>query len=451
MPKTAAELQAEAEAAAQREAEEKKAAEARSTQGLWDWFKSFLPDFSFFNILLFAAVVCGAYFFGRTEQGQELLGKLFDKESVKNFFAKGDEMLAGAASAVGINIDVSEYLAKMSIEDIRKTLTQKDVPPKVIAVLAKDKPTFDAFITTLKEANGGKLSINDLSIDAIVAGPSLAALLTPENRALTVSLMAAAAPPEAGIKAETLNALISRNVAADGTPTPELRKLLTAATDGSLQTLQASLAGADGKFSAVKGIEALLNPQTRALIRSFGTGNIALALRDKAPELSKELLDAALTFGDAIDKNPANGGANRPRTLAVLRAVARMGEGVEAKEAFKGITAEQLSGFFQVPGNQEAVGNLLRVVQPSVARHWGNPNEGIAEVLASKPDADKILRFMRGETTWLEDLGGKAADWFGLSLETKLSYAGDKLAENAPVMANVLNGLTTGTKTNARG
>ena len=437
MPKTAAELQAEA-AAAQREAEEKKAAEARSAQGMWEWFKSLLPDFSFFNILLFAAVACGAYFLGRTETGKKLLGKIFGRDNVDAFFSKGDEMLAGAASAIGINVDVSDALSKMSIEDIRKTLTKKEVPPKVIAVLAKDKPTFDGFISTIKEANGDKVGINDLSIEAIVAGPSLKALLKPENRELTVALMIAAAPPEAGIKPATLNALISRNVAADGTPSAELRRLLTAATDGSLQTLQASVVGADGKFSTSKAIEALLNPQTRALIRSFGTGNIALALRDKAPELSKELLDASLAFGDAIDKNPANGGANRPRTLAVLRAVARMGEGVAPAEALRNVTPEQLSGFFQVPGNQEAVGNLLRVVQPSVARHWGNADKGLAEVLASTPDTANILRAMRGDLGWLETLGSNAADLFNLSMETRLSWAGGKIAENAADLAALM-------------
>lgn len=439
MPTPQEQAQAEAAEAERVRAEEERRRQAAQGSGLWDWFKSFLPDFSFFNILLFAAVACGAYFLGRTEQGQELLGKLFDKESVKNFFAKGDEILAGAASAIGIDIDVSDALTKMTIEDIRKTLTEKKVPPKVIAVLAKDKATFDGFIAAIKQANGGKVGINDLKIEAIVAGPSLNALLTPENRATTVALMVAAAPPEAGLKAETLNALISRNVAANGTPSPELRKLLTAATDGTLENLQASVTGTNGTFSSTKAIEALLNPQTRALIRSFGTGNIALALRDKSPELSKELLDASLTFGDAIDKNPANNGANRPRTLAVLRAVARMGEGVEAKEAFKGITAEQLSGFFQVPGNQEAVGNLLRVVQPSVARHWGNAEHGLAEVLASTPDTANILRIMRGDSTWYETLGANAADLFNLSMETRLRYAGGgKIAENAADLAALM-------------
>jgi hypothetical protein len=437
MTKTAAELQAEAAAAAQREAEEKKAAEAQNAQGWWEWLKSFLPDFSFFNILIFGGLAAaGAYFFSQTENGK----KFFDD-------LKGN--LGNVLGSIGFNIDVSEHLAKMSIEKIRETLTEQKVPPKVIAVLAKDKPTFDAFISTLKEANGGTLGINDLKMDAIIKGPALDALLKPENRAFTVSLMVAALPADAGISKKTLTALIEHNT-RNGKVTDSLRTLFAAGQDGRVQSLQEQLVNNKGEFSPVKAVEALLSPKNRAFIRALGTDNIAIIMAEKAPELSKELLDASLAFGDAIDKNPANSGANRPRTLAVLRAVARMGESVEAKEAFKGITADQLSGFFKVPGNQAAVGKLLKVVQPSLAKYWGNAEEGIAEVLASTPDSGKILRFMRGEKTWFEDVASRAGDLLGVSLETKLSYAGDKLAENAPIMAKALTLLDADAKTNTR-
>lgn len=484
MPTPQEQAQAEAAEAAEAErvrAEEERRRQAAQGSGLWDWFKSFLPDFSFFNILLFAAVACGAYFLGRTEGGKELLGNIFGRENVDAFFSRGDTMLAGLASGLGINIDISERLEAMPIEEVRTTLASQNIPHPIIAIVAKDETTFHQFLQVVKAANGGRIGLNDFMNDrtitalathmpdlvralaasatratpggapnpmadqikatllTIINGEQLNTLLSPANRANTVALMMTVTPADAGITAATLNALISRNVAANGTPSPELRRLLTAAVDGSLHQLQASVTGADGTFSSTKAIEALLNPQTRALIRSFGTGNIALALRDKSPELSKELLDASLTFGDAIDKNPANNGANRPRTLAVLRAVARMGEGVEAKEAFKGITAEQLSGFFQVPGNQEAVGNLLRVVQPSVARHWGNAEHGLAEVLASTPDTANILRIMRGDSTWYETLGANAADLFNLSMETRLRYAGGgKIAENAADLAALM-------------
>lgn len=485
MPTPEEQAQAQAAEAERVRAEEERRRQAAQQQGLWDWIKSFLPDFSFFNILLFVGVACGAYFLGRTEGGKELLGNIFGRENVDAFFSRGDSTLAGLASRIGINIDISERLEAMPIEEVRTTLASQNIPQPIIAIVAKDEATFHEFLRVVKAANGGQIGMNDFMNDrtitalatqmpelvralataatrtapngaanpmadqikttllTIIGGEQLNTLLSPANRANTVALMVAAAPADAGITAATLNALISRNVAANGTPSAELRRLLTAAVDGSLQSLQASMAGTDGKFSTSKAVEALLNPQTRALIRSFGTQNIAIALREKAPDVNKETLDAALAFGDAIDGNPANGGANRPHTLTVLRAVARMGEGVAPAEALRSISAEQISGFFQVPGNQEAVGNLLRVVQPSVARTWGNADQGLAEVLASTPDTANILRVMRGDTTWYESLGGNVADLLNLSTETRLSWAGGKIAENAAVLAPFVDAANT--------
>lgn len=493
MPTPEEQAQAQAAEAERVRAEEERRRQAAQQSGLWDWVKSFLPDFSFFNILLFVGVACGAYFLGRTEGGKELLGNIFGRENVDAFFSRGDGMLAGLASRLGINIDISERLEAMPIEEVRTTLASQNIPQSIISIVAKDETTFREFLQVVKAANGGQIGMNDFMNDrtitalatqmpelvralatatraapggaanpmadqikatllTVIGGEQLNTLLSPANRANTVALMVAAAPADARITAATLNALISRNVAANGAPSPELRRLLTAAVDGSLQNLQASVMGADGKFSTAKAVEALLNPQTRALIRSFGTENIAIALRERSPDVNKEMLDAALAFGDAIDRNPANGGANRPRTLTVLRAVARMGEGVAPAEALRNVTPEQLSGFFQVPGNQEAVGNLLRVVQPSVARHWGNAEQGLAEVLASTPDTANILRAMRGDLGWLETLGSNAADLFNLSMETRLSWAGGKIAENAADLAALMPPAgSTGRRPAARG
>ena len=484
--KTAAQLQAEAAAAKAREDEAKRVEEKRRTAAASGWLQGFLPEFSFFNILLFVAMACGAYFLGRTEGGKELLGGIFGKENVDAFFAKGDGMLAGLASTLGINIDVGASLKKIpTIEAVRATLKGQNIPDPIIAVVAKDLPTFHKLLDVVAQANGGKVGLNDFmndktitalstqmpelvralateatraapkgaanpmanqikaSLIAIVNSDQLDTLLNPANRANTIATMRAVLPANAGISPSTLTALVTHGIGEDGKATPQLRKLLTSAMDGSLQTLQASLNDAVGKFSLTKAVDVLLNPQSRALIRSIGPDNIAIAARDKSPELTPQLLNAALTFGDAIDKNPANGGAGRARAVAILHAVTNMASGIPPKNAFKGIIAEQLSGFFAVPGNQAAVGNLIGAAQPALKRYWGNADHGLAEVFASTPDADKILRFMRDDTTWLEKNVGPivntALDRSGASLEQKLYWlGGDKISENAADLAIVL-------------
>lgn len=450
MAKTAAQLQAEADARAReaaklREAEEKKAAEASTAAGWGDYIKSWIPDFSFFNILLFVAVACGAYFLGRTAQGKELLGGIFGPERVNDFFANGDQLLAGAASKLGIDLDISATLEAMPIEQVRTTLAERDVPAPVITILARDQATFRNFLNVIKTANGGRIGINDLTPEALVAGPALNALLAPANRASTVALMHAAMPSGAGISEKTLTALIDHNMVGNK-PTAALRTLLSAGVDGRLQTLQASMNDTAGKFSPVKAVDMLLNAQNRSLIRSIGTDNIAIVMAEKSPTLDKKTLDAALKFGDEIDV--ANTGPNRPRALEVLRAVASIGQGVDAKTAFKNITADELSGFFAVPANQTAVSKLLNVVQPDLAKYWGNANQGLAEVLASTPDADKILRFMRGDLAWLQSTANTLVKQLPSaitpSLETQLRYfGGGELAENAGSVAGFISALPT--------
>lgn len=484
--KTAAQLQAETDAAKAREAEEKRAEEERRVASAGSWLQGFLPEFSFFNIILFIAVACGAYFLGRTEGGKELLGGIFGKENVEAFFAKGDGLLAGLAGKLGIDIDVGATLKKIpTVEKVRETLKAQNIPDPIIAVVAKDLPTFHKLLDVVAQANGGKVGLNDFMNDktitalvtqspelvralasaanratpggaanpmadqlkttliTIINSDQLDTLLNPTNRASTIATMRAVLPANAGISPTTLNALITHGIGADEKPTPQLRKLLTSAMDGSLQALQASMNDATGKFSLTKAVDVLLNPQSRAFIRAIGTDTIAIAAREKSPELTPQLLNTALAFGDAIDTNPANSGAGRARALAVLHAVTNVASGMAPKTAFKGITAEQLSGFFAVPGNQAAVGNLIGAAQPALKRYWGNADQGLAEVFASKPDADKILRFMRGDVTWLETNIGKfanaAADYAGLSLQQKLYWAGgNKISENAAELAAVL-------------
>mgnify|MGYP003386622365 FL=1 len=171
--KTAAQLQAEAAAAKAREDEAKRVEEKRRTAAASGWLQGFLPEFSFFNILLFVAMACGAYFLGRTEGGKELLGGIFGKENVDAFFAKGDGMLAGLASTLGINIDVGASLKKIpTIEAVRATLKGQNIPDPIIAVVAKDLPTFHKLLDVVAQANGGKVGLNDFMNDKTITALS---------------------------------------------------------------------------------------------------------------------------------------------------------------------------------------------------------------------------------------------------------------------------------------
>jgi hypothetical protein len=431
--KTAAQLQAEAAAAKAREDEAKRAEEERRAANASGWLQSLIPDFSFFNILIFAALAFGAYMLGKTEQGVALLEK-----GIALLPESWQPAASGLLNKIGIKTDIAAPLLRLADKDIaalRETLTSNGIASHVVATIAKDKESFSRFLKPIMDAHGGRATLEDLTPAAVVTGSVLDAMLKPENRASTIALIKASLPANAGISDKTLDALIAHGTGPDGKPTAQLRALFAAATDGRLEKLQNELNDAQGKFSLTKAVDALLNPQNRALIREIGTDTIAIAARERTPQLTPQVLNAALAFGDAIDKNPANAGANRPRALAVLHALTNLASGTDPKTAFQGVTADQLSGFFAVPGNQAAVGNLLRAVQPALASHWGNADHGIAEVLASKTDAANILRFARGDITWLESIGGTAADVLGLSITTRLSMAGGKIGENAADVA----------------
>ncbi|MBX9726310.1 MAG: hypothetical protein K2X09_03500 [Rickettsiales bacterium] len=450
--KTQAQLQAEtaqaqaaAAAAKAREDEAARAEEehrrAAASEGLWGFVKGFIPDFSFFNIIIFAALAVGAYMLGKTETGVSWL-----EQGIALLPESWQPSASGLLNKIGIKTDIAGPLLRLAAKDIdglRETLKSSGLAPAVIATIAKSEKSFTDFLKPIMDAHKGRATLEDLNPAAILAGPALATYLKPENRASTVALIKAALPANAGISEKTLAALIAHGIDENGNPTPQFKTLIAAVNDGRLQKLQTDMNDATGKFSLTKAIDVLLNHENRALIRSIGTDTIAIAARDKSPALTPALLNAALAFGDAIDKNPANGGANRARTVAVLHALTNVASGIKPEIAFKDITAEQLSGFFKVPDNQVAVGNLMGAAQPALKKLWGNANEGLVEVLASTPDSANILRFMKDDFSWLEHKVGKfanaAADLVGASLEQKLYWAGsEKISENSAVVAAAL-------------
>ncbi|MDX2095569.1 MAG: hypothetical protein SFW64_06500 [Alphaproteobacteria bacterium] len=492
MEETAEQLQAKANAAKAREDKEN---EERS-KGLLEFIKGLLPEFSFFNLLLFGLVLTGAYFLGRTEDGKKLLGQMFDPETVDHFFAKGDEMLLGLASAVGINVDISKTLEAMPLDQVRRKLTEKQLPAEFIAILAKDESTWKAVVQTVRAANGGQFGLADLTNEKtllglayqqphlvralltsalkadtastgemgdkikttllnLIASERFDVMLAPAHRAATFKMIQDIWPEKAPIPADMLTTLMAKNIGEDGKPTPALRNLPAAYVRGDFQALFVAFTDSAGNPSLAKAVDALLSADTRALIRRVGTGNIAALAGNTMPLLSEKNLEALLAFGDAIDAEVANKGANRPHAQAVVTALANIAGGTDLPQTLDGLTAEQISGFFAVPSNQEAMAALLKNIDtatlPAPARkqlttlskNWGNADAGVAEVLASRPDVAFILNGLRGRLTDIEDFANRSADLLGLPLATKLSVAAyfadaKKIRENSDVVAAVM-------------
>lgn len=503
MEETAEQLQAKANAAAAREqkAREDKENEERS-KGLLEFIKGLLPNFSFFNFIIFGLVLVGSYFLGRTEDGKNFLTQTlgFDGETVSSFFAKGDEMLLGLANAVGINVDISKILETMPIDQVRQKLAEKQLPADFIAILAKDESTWKAVVQTVRAANGGQFGLADLTNEKtilklaynqsplvrdlltaalkadtagagemgekikttllkIVNGENLDTMLAKANRDRTFQMIRDIWLENMPIPADMLTTLMAKNIGGDGKPTPALRNLLAAGIRGDVQALATAFTDSAGNPSLPKAVEALLNADTRARIRRVGTDNIATAITtmvgNTMPLLSEKNLDALLAFGDAVDGDAANKAANRPRTQAVVTALATIAGGTDVEEAFKGLDATQISGFFKVPGNQTAVAALLKGIDattlPAPARgqltalsqNWGNADAGIAEVLASKPDVAFILNGLRGESSVVMQGLAKVADMFGVSIATRLDIdariaGAEKISENSDAVAAVM-------------
>lgn len=111
-------------------------------------------------------------------------------------------------------------------------------------------------------------------------------------------------------------------------------------------------------------------------------------------------------FFTEIGRNPDNRSSGE-RTHRVLTGLTRFLAG--DREALAGLPAAEVSSFFQSRGNRVAFGNLLtniktdslpreqQVILREMRQHWGNGEQGIAEMLADPASVTFMLEVLSGQ------------------------------------------------------
>ncbi len=305
MAKTEAELKAEREAEEQRQREQA-AAQKSEGSGFWDFLGRFMPDFSFFGICIGLAMLCGAYFLGRTETGKEALGKLFGAEGVGKFFDGGDAMLARL-----FKIDISSTL-EGATNDERRAKIAKQMGEEAANVLAADKPTSDRLIALVKRVNGNKILVDDFTNDK-----TLFALLTEEApmvRKLVTSLkLGEAKSDNAGATAirESLKKIVSdERLDTLLGPTHRANTIALLKTMASASSITLDDATLNGILAA-----GMVNGKASQDLRNFLNGAID-------GNISAALGGSASTTTDSASANPAAPGAAPATNNPVAQAVA---------------------------------------------------------------------------------------------------------------------------------
>lgn len=151
---------------------------------------------------------------------------------------------------------------------------------------------------------------------------------------------------------------------------------------------------------------ALLDPAVRTDVRKVGTGHVATLMADEMPQLSKANLDALVQFGEDIGKTQGNQGDNADRTRKVVGAFAALLEGKTLREAFKD-SRGQLSGFFSVPENHDALLKLSKAIDDKnltaeqkkavrMLKKWVGDNKtfGITNYLRDAKNEEDFLKFV---------------------------------------------------------
>ena len=310
----------------------------QQSSGFMDTIGNLMPWNWPWGSILIGTVVVGALFLGlRNEKVQEFIGKLFDGDTP----GSGKDKVAGVMNGIGawvsgnmpwlakllhIENAVGNILDGMTAEQARAKLPQSpyNMDPALVGAIAADQPTWEAFKTTVKTANGGQINskddvLNDKTIYAfltsdkpevktmvdkllpamltqkkpgtalsdeekksrnivlaamrsIVSDSRLDTLLNATNAPRTYALLATVA----GTTASRLQAQMSVMLGADRKPTPLLRSILTAqltpTDDGQLPS--AEQAFADAKKQAAT------DPTLKAQVAQAETSLIQTALKD---------------------------------------------------------------------------------------------------------------------------------------------------------------------------
>ena len=270
-PKTAAQVQADADAAREQDADAQREEQQRRQAGMFDWIKGLIPNFSFMGMLEMALIVTGIYFFAKTDMGQKLISGITDHLSPD---MQGN--ILGFLNRIGIDIDVGKALEAMDHDTLHAKLAN-NASPEVLDIIDPNdgNKTLHEFLDVIRGANGGKVTMKgftspetitalikqkpdmaralviaamkptadgkpsdtatqmNASIKTLIAGPMLDDLLSPANRAGTLKVLTAALPAGTPVSEQSLADMIAKGLDANGKPTDALRKLFSDAVDGN--------------------------------------------------------------------------------------------------------------------------------------------------------------------------------------------------------------------------
>ena len=123
--------------------------------GFWE---NLLPwNWDFGGILMGLALLVGGYFLLRNEKVQEAIGKFMGKDAqdMVHGLVENIDLFVGGSTNNGA---LGHKLEAMNADDAKKFLTDQKMDETVVNTLTATTDTWQDFIKTVEEANGGKLS-----------------------------------------------------------------------------------------------------------------------------------------------------------------------------------------------------------------------------------------------------------------------------------------------------
>ena len=269
-PKTAAQQQADADALKEQNAAAEREREAQRQASMGDWFKNLMPEFSIMGLLEMAFFAFVLYTVAKTGVGQQALNWLTDKLDPDM-----QATVVGFLNKIGIDVDMGKSLEAMDHDTLHAKLKDQ-VSPEILNVIDPNdgNKTLHSFLDTIRQANGGKVTLKgftspetitalikeqpqmtkDLlaamkpkadgsvssvaqqmtaSLSTVINGPQLDDLLSPTNRAKTVSVLLSAIPANLPINQGTIDKILAKGMDESGKPTPQLRQLFNDALDAN--------------------------------------------------------------------------------------------------------------------------------------------------------------------------------------------------------------------------
>jgi hypothetical protein len=402
---TPAELRAKADQE-DRDAAAKRDEEQRHQNGILEFLRGLVPNFSFGGLLEIGLILTGVYFLARTEWGSKML------DGLVNMLPESWRAAAsGLLNKIGLDVDMGKSLQAMDYTAFHTTLKDQASPEVLEAIDPDDhNVTLNKVLAVVRDANGGKVTLKGLtspetiknlilrepeitknlvvaalkpgadgkpsatatqlnaSLKTLIADPKmLDELLAPAVRVRTISVLAAALPANAPVSEASLADMIAKGLDADGKAKPELRQILSDAVDGNVKAALGgvyTMVGAEGivrgidesKLTSDAGKYAIATAKTNPKAMAAFTDLIGAVGIDKA----KAFIDAFQTQDGAhqaiqllLTKDNVKA---LPQAVALLDQLPDLGKKLPIDDARK---LAQVSGLLHKPAYIPAITNIV--------------------------------------------------------------------------------------------